>query len=405
MGGMFPILIPLLALERFSTPGHVGLVMAAFNLGGLMAPLFGGVADRYQIHRNLLSFGLLITATALAVLSFATTFAVCLCLAFIQGIGVAVAVTLGSLFIVEIHPKAEWSERIGWLQTFNGGGQVSGMLLAAALSQIKLSSSLLIGSAMIVGAVLPSRLTPKPPCRSSTCSRLASCSAACGETKQSHLHCLSGDSISKLVDHFCTLRSTPFAYFMGVWFLCLAGASSIQTLYPVIMQEVYGIERNLLAFSFAVAMGFSVFLNPQAGHFVRQFGPTTVFQSFLGVRLVAFISFFVFLMIFSDCPYHSAILSFSAVVLCSPFLMVGGTALSALLSPFGKGEGMGIFSAVFSMACVTGSGLGGLLASHWNYNAVAGMAVVTEMLGFILMYRTTHCHCFSSTQAVAKRQG
>ncbi|MGD8948931.1 MAG: hypothetical protein PVI62_19870, partial [Desulfobacterales bacterium] len=70
MGGMFPILIPLLALKRFSSRWHVGLVMSAFNLGGLMAPIWGSVADRYGIHRGLLSSGLIITAIALAALSY-----------------------------------------------------------------------------------------------------------------------------------------------------------------------------------------------------------------------------------------------------------------------------------------------------------------------------------------------
>lgn len=51
MGGMFPILIPLLALKHFSSACQVGLVMAAFNLGGLMAPIWGSIADRYGIHR------------------------------------------------------------------------------------------------------------------------------------------------------------------------------------------------------------------------------------------------------------------------------------------------------------------------------------------------------------------
>ena len=50
MGGMFPILIPLLALKRFNSACHMGLVMAAFNLGGLMAPIWGGFVDRYGIH-------------------------------------------------------------------------------------------------------------------------------------------------------------------------------------------------------------------------------------------------------------------------------------------------------------------------------------------------------------------
>ena len=161
MGGMFPILIPLLALKRFSSACHVGLIMAAFNLGGLMAPILGSVADRYRIHRGLLTSGLIITAIALAALSFTNTFSFWLALALIQGTGVFVAMTVGNLFIVEIYPRAEWNERIGWLQTFNSGGQVSGMLLAAAFSQIDLSSSLLIAASLITLAVLPSCLTPK----------------------------------------------------------------------------------------------------------------------------------------------------------------------------------------------------------------------------------------------------
>jgi MFS family permease len=82
MGGMIPILVPLLAFKRFSSACHVGLVMAAFNLGGLMTPIFGSVADRFGIHRELLSGALIMTAIALGALSFANTFALWLALAF-----------------------------------------------------------------------------------------------------------------------------------------------------------------------------------------------------------------------------------------------------------------------------------------------------------------------------------
>ena len=174
---------------------------------------------------------------------------------------------------------------------------------------------------------------------------------------------------------------------MGIWFLCVAGAAAILTLYPVMMQEVYGIGQELLSLNFAVAMGLSVFLYTQAGHLAHRFGPTRVLRSFLGVRLMAFISFF-FLEIFQfDGQVQLVLLSFSAIVLCWPFLIVSGTALTALLSPFGEGEGMGLFCAVLAAACVTGSALGGWLATQWGYNAVSGMAVITDALGLMLMYK------------------
>ena len=44
VAGLAPILLPL-AVSTQGSAAHVGLVMAAFNLGGLLAPLWGGLAD------------------------------------------------------------------------------------------------------------------------------------------------------------------------------------------------------------------------------------------------------------------------------------------------------------------------------------------------------------------------
>jgi MFS family permease len=387
MGGMFPILIPLLALKRFSSACHVGLIMAAFNLGGLMAPIWGSVADRYRIHRGLLTSGLIITAIALAALSFTNTFSFWLGLALIQGTGVFVAMTVGNLFIVENYPKSEWHERIGWLQTFNSGGQVSGMLLAAALSQIDLNSSLLIAASLIGLAVLPSCLTPKVSPQTAAYLPASLCrDRQCHWTQElSQLQF----NHSKLIvlRHLNSVHNTPFEHFIEVWFLCVAGTSAIYTFYPIMMQEEYGMGQELLSLAFAVAMGLSVFIFAPAGHLAHRFGPMRVLRGFLGVRLMAFLSFFLLEVFYLGGSVQLILLSFSVVVLCWPFLIVSGTALTALLSPFGEGEGMGIFCAVLATACVTGSAVGGWLAAQWGYTATAGMAVVTEASGLILMHK------------------
>jgi MFS family permease len=387
MGGMFPILIPLLTLKRFSSACHVGLVMAVFNLGGLLAPIWGIVADRYGLHRILLSSGLIITAIALAAISFTNNLSFWLVLAVIQGIGLFAAMTIGNLFIVEIHPKSEWNERIGWLQTFNSVGQVSGMLLAAALSKIDLSSSLLITAGLIAIAVLPSCLTPKVSPQTTDYRPANLChDFQCHWTHESS-HLQFNHMKLDFLRHLNSIHHTSFDYFMGVWFLCVAGVSAIYTLYPVMMQEMYAIGQNLLSLTFAVAMGLSVFLYSQAGQLTHRVGPARVLKSFLGLRLMVFINFF-FLEVFRfDGQVQLVLLSFAAIVLCWPFLVVSGTALTALLSPFGEGEGMGIFCAVLAMACVMGSALGGWLAAQWGYKAVSGMAVVTDALGLMLMYK------------------
>ena len=64
LGGLVPILLPL-AVGGAGDALDVGVVMAAFHLGGLAAPLWGGLADRYGGQRGLAISGLLGTALAM----------------------------------------------------------------------------------------------------------------------------------------------------------------------------------------------------------------------------------------------------------------------------------------------------------------------------------------------------
>ena len=77
--------------------------------------------------------------------------------------------------------------------------------------------------------------------------------------------------------------------------------------------------------------------------------------------------------------FHDFFCYFASAIINKPVMLP--------LSPFGEGEGMGLFCAGLAAACVTGSALGGWLAAQWGYNAAAGMAVITDALGLILMYK------------------
>jgi predicted MFS family arabinose efflux permease len=49
---------------------------------------------------------------------------------------------------------------------------------------------------------------------------------------------------------------------------------------------------------------------------------------------------------------------------------------------------MGIFCAVFATACLTGSAVGGWLATQWGYHTVVAMAVLTEAVGLVMVGKT-----------------
>ena len=50
IAGLLPILLPL-AASHAGNAASIGLVMAGLSLGGLTAPLWGSLADRYRLHR------------------------------------------------------------------------------------------------------------------------------------------------------------------------------------------------------------------------------------------------------------------------------------------------------------------------------------------------------------------
>ena len=112
--GVIPILLPLTVLHA-AGPAEVGMVMAAFSLGGLTAPVWGRLADQHRLHRPLLVGGLMALAAGAAAVPEARSLAGLLGLALLQGSGLAAASTVAILFIVEVHPEREWDARIGWL--------------------------------------------------------------------------------------------------------------------------------------------------------------------------------------------------------------------------------------------------------------------------------------------------
>jgi DHA1 family tetracycline resistance protein-like MFS transporter len=232
--GVVPIVVPL-AISRLGSAADVGLVMAAISLGGLTAPLWGGLADRYRLHRWLLAGGCVATALGIALLPFTITRAAWLGLALLQGLGVAGATTVANLFVVEVHPEAEWDERIAWLYTFYDGGHVSGLLLAAWVSQIdwRLSLPVLAGGT-VVAAVLGcwTTQTPSTPVLSTPIRLHAAQHEAWALGAPQRLsHHLDWREIRWLG---MVLR-TPFCLFLATWLLSVMGSSAFFAFYPVLM--------------------------------------------------------------------------------------------------------------------------------------------------------------------------
>ncbi len=392
MAGLIPVLLPL-TVSRAGNAAQVGLVVAAVSLGGLTSPLWGGLADRYRVHRWLLVGGMITTSLGLAAFALTTQPAIWVMLAVIQGFGAAGAATVANLFVVEAHPRSEWDERIGWLQTAYGVGQVSGLLLAGILAGSDFRLGFLVASGLCaMGSVLGWLMTKTPPAPREAETVLiqpARHTEWAFGSPQRHFHfpTLSGLKIT------VSALGSAYSVFMVFWLLSLAGSAAVFSQYPILMQNVYGVTPQAASVAFAIIAGLGLTLYGPAGKWSERYGTRRVLRASLGLRVIAFAALlWLGLGPESGTVGNLALFAFAFVVWAWSLMSVSGTALAAQLSPAGEGQGMGIFNAMTAIAGVLGAVLGGWVAGLWGYRSSVLLAILGTALSLGLSFLVPRKH-------------
>ncbi len=383
--GLIPILLPL-EVGRTGNAAAVGFVMAAFSLGGLTAPVWGGLADRRRLHRQLFAGGLLLLAAATGAFPLAASLLGRVGLAFLQGAGLATASTVANLFVLEAHPRAEWDSRIGWLQAFYGGGQVAGLCVAGVLGQTAGAVGLWTAAGLCVLAIPPvvlaaPRLPATPLLRRPVLTHPVHHAEWPSGSPQRMYHHLDLRSLRWLR----TPGNAPLALFLVAWLLSFTGSAAFFSLYPVVMQRGFGTPPALSSIVFAAAAGAGLALYAPAGRWSGRRGPRVVLRWGLAARVAAFLVLWAVTLAPVPSRAAPAAASFLLVVLAWSALSVASTALVAKLSPAAEGEGIGVFNAVTAVAGVIGSVAGGWAASLWGYSAVPVIALAGVAAGLIMM--------------------
>jgi DHA1 family tetracycline resistance protein-like MFS transporter len=383
--GLQPILLPLLA-GRSGGAAEIGAVMAAFSLGGLTAPAWGGLADRFRMHQWILAGGLAGTAAGAALFPLAVSSGLRAAFAFLSGAGLAASSTVANLFIVETRPREEWDSRIGWLQTFYGGGQVIGLVLAGLIGQSEPEKGMWLASGAAGIAIVPAlfgtridsaHLREQRPLLSHQAHR-----AEWPVSSPQHLyHHLNIGRFGALLRE----TETPFGLFLVAWLLGFSGSAAIFSLYPVLMEQLYGISTGASSAAYAVAAGLGLVLYAPSGRWSERRGARAVFQYGLAIRVVAFAALIVLSVAVLPGRGWVAMLLFLIIVLAWSLLSVSSTTLVASLAAGGEGEAMGVFNAVTALSGVIGAGLGGWLAEVWGYGVVPVVGIAGSASGLLIM--------------------
>jgi MFS family permease len=384
VAGIVPIAVPL-AVAAKGNAAHIGTVMAAFNAGSLAAPMWGSVADRARLHRWLLGGGMLALAAGLVVFPLVRQPGAWTALALVMGVAAAAAATVANLFVVEVHPRSEWDARIGWLQTAYGGGQVLGLLISGALQRpggvsplwvaaglTVLGSSFALRSPAVPGhATVPAHAVIRAP-------RHGEWAAISPQRLYNHLRVETWRELHQLV-------GSRFGGFLAIWAITTGGSMAVFTLYPVIMQQLFGIAPAWSSPAFAVSAALGMAFYPLAGSWSRRRGTMPVFRFGLALRLVAYaaVGGLAWRRLPGAPSEWLALVPFCATVVAWSFLTVGGTVLAARLCPGSAGAAMGIYNASTGIAGVLGAMAGGAVAAHWGYRWVAAVPVGLIALGLL----------------------
>jgi DHA1 family tetracycline resistance protein-like MFS transporter len=386
VAGLIPILLPVF-VNQYGNASDVGYVMAAFSLGGLTAPFWGELADRHHLRRILLAVGLLLTGITLLAFAFSVSLAGWLIFAFLQGSGFGAAATVANLFIVENHPKAEWDERIGWLQTFYGAGQVAGLLLSAGLTGYRLRGGIFLAAgfnllAFVIAwwkAPLPSKLSlPRPVLRHAP--RHADWPIG---SPQRLYHVTLG-----ALREVTGAAASRFGVFLLAWMLSFAGTTVVFSQYPVLMHSAYGIGTTWSSLAFGGAAALGLLLYAPAGRWSDRIAPRRVVQIGFVLRLFA-IAAMLAIMVVHRIEWFSLV-AFAVIVIAWSLLSVSSTGLVARISPVGEGSGLGVFNAATAVAGVIGAAVGGWVAGRWGYRAALELATAGSLLGLILTFFRSH---------------
>ncbi len=384
--GLVPILLPIVA-SRYGI-GHVGVVMGAFNLGAFAAPLTGRMADRYQAYRLLTAVCAAASALSLWLFALASEWQQPL-LALINGAGFAGAVTIANLLIVERQPKAEWNQRLAWLETALSIGQGATLVLAAWLAGLHARPAL-VGAAIVPAAAVPlATLVP----------RWQHAAAASGPAPAAPHRLLSAGHVGewgpaspsrahrlhqrRTVAGLRSILRGDFGWFLAAWATAYAGAAIVFALYPVMFRDAFQIAPHASALAFAVIVFASLPLFVVAGRVSQRRGPAVTMAAALGAR-VLLLTALALLAAAGHVPAVLPLAGFAGIMFAWSFLSVASPGLTGQFAAGDEGDAQGALNAGSGLAGLAGSVVGGFAAARWGYPAALGIGAGAVAIGLAI---------------------
>ena len=376
--GLMPILLPLVA----NSTSAAGVTYAVFSLLGLAAPILGTWADRTGRHRDLLIWGTI--GAGLPLLAFHSAgIALRIVIAAAAGLGTMAATTAGNVLAIQGVPDAEWDSRVARLQRFISTGQVLGLVAAGLLAHSRpddgfiFAGVALLAAGALAAASAPARI-PRDPRDKPHARPMVGGDAGAAAGHRGHR------VTWREIAAYLQVTNRKLRRFLAVWLVGYAAMNGFATIFPVAMTHQFRMDPILPSAAYAIGVGLSLLIYVPVGGFTHRIGGGRMLLTGFAARL-ALLALVTPLGIWHSRWAGVLILAgFGLIQLVWPLLGVASNSLAVRLAPEARGESVGLFYAVTSLAAAGGSALAGVIFGAGGFAALAAVTGVAVAAALVL---------------------
>ena len=272
------------------------------------------------------------------------------------------------------------------MQTFNGGGQVAGLLLTGIFGSDFRVGLFCSAAALLPALWLGARGLPVAAKRHTRMTEIGTrirhdmdwrLLATFGHAE------LQGGGLLRFSHHLSLgglrhlgeVLHSRFGRFLFSWFALSLGVAAFFAYFPVALQKAYNVAPALTSLTYALAAAAALVLYTAGAQLSGHYGAGRVYRWALLMRLLGFAMLFI--VFFLPIPKTLiGLAGFVCIIMAWPLLSIAGTDLTAHLTPVSQGAGMGLFNAAAAVATVIGTFLSGPLIHVLGYPALSGIALL-----------------------------
>ncbi|HSV42223.1 MAG TPA: MFS transporter [Methanomassiliicoccales archaeon] len=397
-GGGTSNLIPLFMAQSLkASVAEVGIVSAITSIASVPANiLWGNLSDITKKRKPFILIGFFGMAAALALMGLSTTVSDYYLANFLLGLLAAAVAPVGTVLVLESFPKSEWGRRLGDFSKVGGIGWVIGLILGIIWlmvftgdsQELSMRALFLLSSGLCLVAMFLAIKWVKEP--EQTIDRRQ---VSPEDFDNVHLNIVERArylpqrvmytlQVSSKNLRLCNF-SVPLQKYYIIVFLAFCGFLSFYVALPIFLSEYVGLNNANVFIVYLASSVTSALTYGWMGRLIGAKGGKRIQAMCFVGRIMIFPSFFLVTMIGlpSSSLFIVLLVLHAGAGLCWAGLSVAGHAIVGKMAykEF-RTQSLGMYNAVQGVATITGSLVGGFVATWFGYEVLFVLAS-----GFIIL--------------------